>query len=103
LFPANYDFSLEIADWSSVDTWEGSEISFGTIVKAWLVERGEEPEENGDIPEWTLPFKDDIVSFGFDSEFGHYLEAIEEASKQRAIEFAIESINDEIVVEIGNN
>jgi hypothetical protein len=103
LFPANYDFSAEIEDWSSSDTWEGCEIGFGTIVEAYLVEKGDELEENGDIPEWTIPLKRDIISFAFDSEFGHYLAAIEEASKQRAIEFALELINDNLVFEIGNN
>lgn len=99
LFP-NYDFSPEIEDWSSVDTWESCDINFSDIVKAYLIEEGEELEENGDIPEWTLPFRDDIVSFGFNSEFGHYLEAIEAGAKQRTIGFALESINDEIVIEI---
>lgn len=100
LFPGNYEFSAEIEDWSSPDIWEGCDINFSDITKAYLVEQGEELEENGDIPEWALPLKNDIISFGFDSEFGHYLEAIEESSKQRAIEFALESINDEIVIEI---
>lgn len=100
LFPANYDFSAEIEDWSSADTWEGCDIGFPDIVRAWLVKEGEELEENGDIPEWTRTYKSNIVSFAYDSEFGHYLEAIEAAAKQRAIEFALESINDEIVIEI---
>lgn len=100
LFPPNYDFSPDIEDWSSEDVWEGCGISFRTIVEAFLVEEGEELEDNGDIPEWVWKLKNDVVSFAFDSEYGHYLEAIEAISKQRAIEFALESIVDEIVVEI---
>ena len=91
LFPGNYEFSAEIEDWSSPDIWKGCDISFRTIVEAWLTEEGEEIEGNSDIPEWTKTYKNDIVSFGFDSKFGHYLEVIE---------FALESINDEIVIEI---
>ena len=97
LLAGNYDFSSEIEDWSSDDTWEGCDIGFSDIVKAWLTNEGEELEDS-EIPEWTKTYKNDIVSFGFDSELGHYLEAVEAAAKQRAINFALESIPDEIII-----
>jgi len=102
LFPDNYDFSAKIEDWSSPITWEDCDINFSDIVKAYLTEEGEELEENGDIPEWVFPLKNDIVAFAFDSEYGHYLDAIEKVTKQRAIEFALESISNEIIIKIGS-
>jgi hypothetical protein len=100
LFPDNYDFSSEVDDWTSADTWRGFNIGFSDIAKAYLASEDESLEADRSIPDWAYKRVDEVISFGYDSDFGEILECIEATSKQRAIEFAFKSLLDEIIVKL---
>lgn len=100
VFPENYNFSPEIEDWTDADVWSEVKISFSDVARAYLASEDEALEPDGSLPEWVYVQKNDVIAFGFDSEFGNALESVELASKLRAIDFAFMSILDEITVEL---
>lgn len=89
----NNDFSDD-PDWNEYD-------NLAEVLRAWVIDQGEEFENDGNIPDWAYSQVDEAIGWARDIEqFKDGIEEYEQLSNQLAIDFALSEIKDEIVVEI---
>ena len=99
LVPSNHDFNPQVEDWG--EELKNSEVALADIIKAWIESEDEELEEDGSIPEWAWKQVSEVIDWARgQDDFESIISEAEEEAENRAYDFALEGIFDEVVVEI---